>query len=49
MGALQGSCPFRQCKLDHSGEGITDKMAEAAVELFHPFLQDPNIYKDPGK
>ena len=50
LGALQGSCPFKRCMMNHNTrDKITDEMAEAAVALFQPFLQDPSIYKHPGK
>ena len=48
LAALQGSCPFKQCVMNHSTRAqITDEMAEAAVALFQPYLKDPSIYRHP--
>ena len=50
LAALQGSCPFKRCVMNHNSRSqITDEMAEAAVAMFQPYLQDPSIYKHPGK
>lgn len=48
MGAITGRCPFETCRNEHDGSLVTKEMAERAVALFDPFINDPKILT-PGK
>ena len=48
MGAITGRCPFESCRNEHDGSVVTTEMAERAVALFDPFINDPKILS-PGK
>ena len=44
IGALKGTCHFgTKCVQDHDGSKVTDKMAQSAINMLQPIINNPKL------